>query len=328
MAETVTFTISYAGLDACNTDAATAQITATVGPDGTYTATAISGTWTSSLFGSTADYAICGLEPAGSAGGNDNCLSPGTADGPSDPLDYNGITFAVDVDGTRYDVNLYNWGDGRVVETVYCGRDILCDGFVKFEEHSCSCFGPGTLIRTPDGARAVETLIPGDLVLTADGEALPVRWLGRSVVSRLFADPLRILPVRIRAGALGVNLPARDLLLSPNHAVRIGDTLVQAGALVNGTSVVRAQDAPLAFAYWHLELDTHALVIAEGVAAESFLDGVEEIGFQNWDERTAPAAVRELPYPRVRSARQMPPALRRHLAVRQAALSGPLAAAA
>ena len=165
-------------------------------------------------------------------------------------------------------------------------------------------------------------------MLTADGQALPVRWLGRSVVSRLFADPLRILPVRIRAGALGANLPARDLLLSPNHAVRIGDALVQAGALVNGTSVVREPDVPVAFTYWHLELDTHALVIAEGVAAESFLDGVEDIGFQNWGERAAPASVRELPYPRVKSARQVPLALRRHLAAREAALFGAVADAA
>ncbi len=328
MTGTIAFTISYAGLDPCNTDSASAQITANIGSDGTCVATDISGTWTSSLFGATADYAICGLEQSGSAGDNDNCLYPGTDGYSGGGLDYNGITFSVVVNGTKYDVNIYNWGDGKYVETVYCGRDILCDGFVGFKERECSCFGHGTLIRTPDGDRAVEDLAPGDLVLTAQGSALPVRWVGRSVVSSLFGDPLRILPVRIRAGALGVNLPVRDLLLSPNHGVHLGDSLVQAGALVNGTSIVRVRDMPIVFTYWHLELDTHALVLAEGVAAESFLDGVEEIGFQNWDERSAPVAVRELPYPRVKSARQVPAALRRQIAAREASLFGDVADAA
>jgi hypothetical protein len=53
------------------------------------------------------------------------------------------------------------------------------------------CFCAGTLITTPAGQVAVESLAAGDLVLTADGRAMPVRWLGRTVVSRAFADPLR-----------------------------------------------------------------------------------------------------------------------------------------
>jgi hypothetical protein len=97
-----------------------------------------------------------------------------------------------------------------------------------------ACFMPGTLISTPEGARSVETFKPGDLVITAQGRAVPVRWIGRQTVSRMFGDPMRILPIRITAGALGCNLPARDLLLSPDHALLIDGLLVQAGALVNG----------------------------------------------------------------------------------------------
>ena len=189
------------------------------------------------------------------------------------------------------------------------------------------CFVAGTRIATPNGAVAVESLAAGDLVLAADGRAMPVRWLGRSVVSRVHADPLQVLPVRIKAGALAENVPSRDLLVSPSHAIRVGDVLAQAGALVNGTSIVREQDVPPVFSYYHLELDTHALVVAEGAPAESYLEGVEDIGFQNMDERQAPAAVEEMPYPRIRAQRQLPQEVRDHLAAR-AALFGAIAEAA
>ncbi|WP_200306304.1 Hint domain-containing protein, partial [Paracraurococcus ruber] len=59
-----------------------------------------------------------------------------------------------------------------------------------FVDGTVICFYPGTRIRTPDGEAAVETLAIGDLVLTADGQARPVRWVGRQTVATLFADPL------------------------------------------------------------------------------------------------------------------------------------------
>lgn len=105
-----------------------------------------------------------------------------------------------------------------------------------------TCFTAGTRISTARGEVAVEDLKVGEMVLAleSDGHTLrPVRWVGRSPVSRRFGDPIRLLPIRIRAGALAENVPARDLLVSPNHGILIDDVLVQAGALVNGTSVIR-----------------------------------------------------------------------------------------
>ena len=64
-----------------------------------------------------------------------------------------------------------------------------------------TCFYPGTMIRTPAGEAPVESLTPGDFVLTADGVARKVNWLGRQTVSTVFADPMRVLPIRIKAGA-------------------------------------------------------------------------------------------------------------------------------
>ena len=190
------------------------------------------------------------------------------------------------------------------------------------------CFVAGTLIATPAGLVPVEDLAPGDLVLTEDGRTMPVRWAGRTTVSRVFADPLRIMPVRIKAGALGENLPARDLLVSPGHAIRIGDALIHAAALVNGTSVVREEEMPMVFTYYHVELDTHALLLAEGAPAESFLEGVEDFGFDNADERERPAVAAEMAYPRVKSPRQIPAAARALLAARAEVVCGAVAEAA
>ena len=187
-----------------------------------------------------------------------------------------------------------------------------------------ACFTAGTLIATPDGEVAVEALVPGDRVLTADGSALPVRWVGRSTVSRVFADPLRILPIRIRAGALADNVPSRDLLVSPGHAMLLDGVLVQAGALVNGSSIVQEADMPLVFTYYHVELDRHTVLLAEGAPAESFLDGIEDMNFRNAAERV-PTEMAELDYPRIKAARQVPAALRDRLAAR---LTGDLAEAA
>ncbi|MDE3174672.1 MAG: Hint domain-containing protein [Pseudomonadota bacterium] len=188
------------------------------------------------------------------------------------------------------------------------------------ETLNVTCFYPGTLIRTPDGEAAVETLKPGDLVLTAAGEAKPVNWLGRQTVSTIFADKMRVLPIRFKAGALGDNLPARDLLVSPDHAMLVEGVLIQAGALVNETSITRETKVPTVFTYYHIELDDHSLILAEGAAAETFVDNVDRLGFDNWSEFEAlypeGKTVEELPYPRAKSHRQVPVNLRVMLAER------------
>lgn len=184
-----------------------------------------------------------------------------------------------------------------------------------------NCFLAATAIATPEGPRPVETLAAGDLVRTADGVVRPVRWAGRTLVSRVFADPVRLLPVRVRAGALGDGLPVRDLLVSPGHALRVDGLLVHAQALINGRTILRETDMPLVFAYHHVELDSHDLLLAEGVAAESFLASRSELAASAWDARDW--AVRcalpdhepvEMTLPRVKSARQLPPAVRARLA--------------
>ena len=188
------------------------------------------------------------------------------------------------------------------------------------------CFAPGTRIRTPDGETVVEALRSGDLVMTNDGRAVLVRWLGRQTVSTRFGNPMRVLPIRIRAGAFAENVPCRDLLVSPDHALLVDDVLAQAGALVNGISIVRERNVPERFIYFHVELDDHSLILAENTPAETFVDNADRLNFDNWNEYEAlypdGKTVVEMPYPRAKSHRQVPHRILLRLAARGVELFG------
>jgi hypothetical protein len=84
-------------------------------------------------------------------------------------------------------------------------------------------------------------------------------------------------PVRIRRGAFGENLPARDLLVSPGHAVFVDGVLVPAYLLVNGATIIQEQVE--AIRYFHLELETHDVVLAAGLPCESYLDDGNRASF-------------------------------------------------
>jgi hypothetical protein len=197
---------------------------------------------------------------------------------------------------------------------------------------STVCFMAGTMIATPRGEVPVESIKRGDLVTTADGRTVPVAWLGIQTVSRRFSDPLRVWPIRVKAGALDENVPSRDLLISPDHAILVDGALVQAGALVNGTSITREERLPAKFTYYHVEADDHSLILAHNVPAETFVDNVDRLGFDNWREHQAlypeGKPVREMPYPRVLSARQVPRATAVRLMRRSAAFVAPQEAVA
>ena len=189
---------------------------------------------------------------------------------------------------------------------------------------AASCFCAGTTIATPGGEAAVETLRRGDLVMTHDGRAVPVSWIGVQTISRRFADPLRVLPIRVKAGALGDNVPFRDLRLSPDHALYVDGALIQAGALVNGTSIIRETTTPEVFVYYHIETDDHSLILAENAPAETFVDNVDRMNFDNWAEHEAlypnGRAIVELVYPRAKAFRQVPRNIRAAIAARAGSL--------
>jgi len=181
---------------------------------------------------------------------------------------------------------------------------------------NCICFMAGTLIAVPGGTAPIETLAAGDLVSLSEGGAAPIRWIGRQTIDLAQADTLRVLPVRIPAGALGYGLPLRDLRVSPDHALLLEGVLVQAGALVDGDLIRRDTAVPSVFTYYHIELADHALLLAEGVPAETYVDNVDALGFDNGQEREAiadGAPLGEMTLPRAKSRRQLPAALRARL---------------
>ena len=90
------------------------------------------------------------------------------------------------------------------------------------------CYCTGTRILTERGEIAVEGLAVGDLVVTATGQRRPIRWIGTRVHPGLSA-PQAERPVRIRAGGLADAVPARDLLVSPDHCLWLDGLLVAAG---------------------------------------------------------------------------------------------------
>jgi len=146
-----------------------------------------------------------------------------------------------------------------------------------------ACFATGTRIETARGAARVEDLAPGDEVLTAAGERRPVVWVGRRRIRPArHARPLDVQPIRVRAHAFGHGLPRRDLILSPGHAVYMDGTLIPVGRLINGATVV--QETVEEVCYFHVELDAHDVLLAEGLPCESYLDDGNRATFANADE--------------------------------------------
>jgi hypothetical protein len=142
------------------------------------------------------------------------------------------------------------------------------------------CFAEGTRIATEDGSRPVQSLQPGDRVLTLHNGPRAVRWIGRRRgVAGRYANPAAVWPVRIAAGAFGDGLPSRELRVSPEHALFVDGKLAPARMLINGTSV--AQEPVETFAYFHVELDSHDIIFAEGLPAESWLDAGNRSMFDN-----------------------------------------------
>lgn len=137
------------------------------------------------------------------------------------------------------------------------------------------CFVAGTMILTPEGERRVETLVPGDMVMTRDDGPRPLRWIGRRVVRARdgFA------PVRIEQNTFGRH---RTILVSPQHRVLVSgsraelyfgeaEVLVAAKHLVDGRRVTVCEGGWVE--YVHLLFDKHEIVWSDGLLTESFLPG-------------------------------------------------------
>jgi hypothetical protein len=146
------------------------------------------------------------------------------------------------------------------------------------------CYAAGTRILTERGEVAVEQLAEGDMVITLSGEARslqPVRWIGqRRMNLRQHPQPNLVAPIRVRRHAFGTDMPSRDLLLSPDHCLFVEGKLIPAKLLINDLTIVQERDIA-AVHYYHVELDRHAVLFAEGLPAESYLDTGNRAMFAN-----------------------------------------------
>ena len=245
--------------------------TDTPNPDGSVTVTGISGTWNGQ--------AVTGLSTYAGADNlfypNDNSPTLSTQTGYESG---NGLAFTVDTSGPNAIAG--DDGSGNVnISTTNGGPSGTTPGDFEYDNSNntteqltsetvtpVTCFAAGTRITTPDGDVRVEDLAVGDLVLTLDGTAQPIRWIGRRAVDcRRHPAPAAIMPVRIEAHAFGAGQPARNLFLSPDHAIFSDGVFIPVKYLINGDTIRQIDTASVT--YFHVELPQHN-VICVGRSAE------------------------------------------------------------
>ncbi len=127
-----------------------------------------------------------------------------------------------------------------------------------------ACFLRGTRIKTSKGYRRIETLVAGDLLPTRFGGLAPVKKIDSFIARQ--GDANR--PVRVSRSAFDDNVPSADLVLTAPHSVYLDGVLVSIGNLANGVTIAFEE---MDGQFFHIELETHDVIDAEGAACESRL---------------------------------------------------------
>jgi hypothetical protein len=149
--------------------------------------------------------------------------------------------------------------------------------------YDTACFAAGTRIATMRGDIPVEALAIGDEVILAPENGAGTRkilWLGhRRIDCTRHPNPSAVWPILVRAGAFAEHQPVRDLWISPGHSVFINGALIQAENLVNGATILQIPRSHIE--YWHVELESHSILLSEGLPTESYLDTGNRTAFIN-----------------------------------------------
>jgi hypothetical protein len=149
-----------------------------------------------------------------------------------------------------------------------------------YQGMSATCYVEGTRIATLCGEVVVERLVIGDIARSSYPDYSSIKWIGhRHIDCRRHQEPRKVWPVRVSADAFGENLPHRDLWLSPDHAVYVDDVLIPIKHLINGTSIQQVPRDEVT--YYHVELEQHDVLLAEGLPCESYLDTGDRSKFSN-----------------------------------------------
>jgi len=155
--------------------------------------------------------------------------------------------------------------------------------FTVTEDPTAVCFVRGTHLLTSTGEMFVEALQLGEPMVVIDGTMASVKWIGRRRINlTTHPRPETVAPIRIQRDAVADNMPHSDLLVSPDHAIFVDGKLICARQLVNG-STIRQENGWASVEYFHVELDSHAILLAEGLPAESYLNTGNQGFFANSD---------------------------------------------
>jgi hypothetical protein len=266
--------------------------------------TLMGGTGNDRLYGGAGDDTLIGGTDSdsfyvGTGGGHDTVRgNNGTGAASSASVDKLYVEGKVEVIVNGHSRGFYNPGEIiHLDDHTDTGKVVLADGTtVSFAEIDkikvvddvedpaiCICFTPGTMIMTPEGQRPVESLRPGDRVITRDNGIQTICWTGAKTLdaAELRRAP-QLRPILIRAGALGHGMPERDMLVSPNHRMLYMseelplimseyEVLVAAKHMTRLEGIERAQVPGVT--YLHLMCEKHEVILANGAWTESFQPG-------------------------------------------------------
>lgn len=178
--------------------------------------------------------------------------------------------------------------DGYSIQRSPDGGDSFANDGVPTPGIGNICFTQGTLFSTPEGPRAIETLRPGELLLTKDHGAQEIRWIWarRRTAADIGANPT-LQAVRVAKGALGGGLPRRDLLVSRQHRLLLASKIAmrvfgQSEVLAPAKDLTRVKGISLepakeAIVYYHILMQRHEILFAEGAPAESLYLGQQAL---------------------------------------------------
>ena len=149
--------------------------------------------------------------------------------------------------------------------------------------HNHSCFLKGTKISSPSGDRLVQELRIEDEVQTLTGPKT-IKWIGYNKFTkeegRAWQDS--VMPIRVARFAIDDHTPHCDLYLSPHHCIFFNEALIPVMYLINEATIAQGTPSDMsAIEYYHIELDTHEVIYAEGALVESY-DGWNRENFSNF----------------------------------------------
>jgi hypothetical protein len=168
----------------------------------------------------------------------------------------------------------------RLPGTFTSASDFTVTNVVAGADVTVVCFLAGTHILTESGEIKVEDLVIGEHVITHSGDAKPIKWIGVGKVLATRGQRCAATPIIVRKGALGLNVPTRDLRVTKGHALYIDGVLIPVEELINQHSILW-DDQAQEVAIYHIELQTHDVLIANGAPAESYRDDGNRWLFQN-----------------------------------------------